>query len=624
MIDKKSILIKCLSNKSGYYVKESGFKKTWPNVYIDIINFKFNEDILNSEFKIRLWHYLNDIYECPINECGNKLKFINFVHGYNKFCKTNCKCMILHSNEVREKTSFEKYGVKSPTQLPEIRSKISKTKLNYDDDTKNEINNKRKNTNLEKFGVDNVNKDKEILKRRVSSFKENIDQWKSSYKKTSLERYGVEHPWKNKEIYNKSKETLIERYGYDNPNKILKFREKIKKTNQEKYGYDYYFQTDAFKLKSKDTFLKKYNVTNPSKIKYVRDKISKSVKIHKLKKLFEKYPNIESVDGYDLTVNCDGDCQCGGQFKITKGLFFQRMRFGLEPCVVKNPIKNSNSLQNTVGEYLSSLGINFVSNNRQILNGLELDFYIPDMKIAFEFNGVYWHSELFKDKKYHIDKLQKCIDADITLIQIWEDDWLHKTELVKDMIKTKLGLINTKIGARKCNLGLVSTQDVKEFLNENHLQGYVPGKIKIGLWSDDILVSVLTLGKTRKLTNSDGNSWEIYRFAVKNGYSIPGGFSRMLSFFIRNHNPNRIITYANGDHSLGNVYLKNGFDFVSLTTPGYYWVIDGIRRHRFNFRKDILIKEGENPDLTETQIMNNRGYFRIWDSGNFKFELDLT
>ena len=65
----------------------------------------------------------------------------------------------------------------------------------------------------------------------------------------------------------------------------------------------------------------------------------------------------------------------------------------------------------------------------------------------------------------------------------------------------------------------------------------------------------------------------------------------------------------------GGVYEKLGFDFVYRTKPNYWWVVDGIRKHRFNFSKSKLIKQGFDPDKTEVEIMHDRGFYRVYGCG---------
>lgn len=130
----------------------------------------------------------------------------------------------------------------------------------------------------------------------------------------------------------------------------------------------------------------------------------------------------------------------------------------------------------------------------------------------------------------------------------------------------------------------------------------------------------MTLGKSRKIMNSSGNSKiELYRFASKLGTEVVGGFSKLLQAFIRETNINDIITYASSDISFGNVYLKSGFIYDSHTGPGYTWVIDGHRKNRYNYNKQKLVEAGYDKNLSETKIMHSLGYYRCFDSGNLKF-----
>lgn len=314
----------------------------------------------------------------------------------------------------------------------------------------------------------------------------------------------------------------------------------------------------------------------------------------------------------------------GGSFEIPNGLYFQRIKYNVTPCIHKNPINKTGITQSYLFDFILSLNINAIKNDRLVLNGKEIDIFIPDYNLGLEFNGVYWHSELFKDKDYHQHKTNLAKINNVDLFHIWEDDWLYKRPIVESMIKSKLG-ISKKIGARKCKINEVSPSDSRKFLEENHLQGSINSSIRIGLYHNDELVSLITLGKLRKTLNQlhKNNEWELYRFASKLNTNVQGGFTRLLNYFINNYNPAKIHTYASLDHSSGDVYLKHGFVLNHIAQPGYWWVVDGIKQHRYNFTKQKLIREGEDPNKTESQIMYDRGSYRVWDSGNLKFTLNL-
>ena len=84
----------------------------------------------------------------------------------------------------------------------------------------------------------------------------------------------------------------------------------------------------------------------------------------------------------------------------------------------------------------------------------EIDVYIPSLNLGIEYNGLHWHSErLGKDKNYHLDKLNKCNEQGIKLIQIFEDEWINHREICESKLKQICGLnTNPKIFARTCKV----------------------------------------------------------------------------------------------------------------------------------------------------------------------------
>jgi len=264
-----------------------------------------------------------------------------------------------------------------------------------------------------------------------------------------------------------------------------------------------------------------------------------------------------------------------------------------------------------------------VSNDISVLNGHELDIFLPELKLAFELNGDRFHSDLYKTKYYHLNKTKECNDKGIHLIHIWMTDWIKKKEIVKSIILSKLGCISTKIYARKTEIREISNDVAHKFLNENHLQGTSVCKIRLGIFYDGELMQVMTFGKLRSTTGLKHieNSYELIRMCSKLNTTVLGGSNKLLNFFIKKYNPGYILSYANRDWSNGNVYDKMGFSFIKFTTPGYFYTKSHIKYHRFNFQKHKLIKEGFDPDKTEYEIMTDRGFYKIWNTGNSVYEM---
>ena len=99
----------------------------------------------------------------------------------------------------------------------------------------------------------------------------------------------------------------------------------------------------------------------------------------------------------------------------------------------------------------------------------------------------------------------------------------------------------------------------------------------------------MTFGKLRKPLNTKSieNEFEMLRFCNKLNTSVVGGASKLFKYFT-NYNFNNITSYANLDHSNGNIYKQLGFSFINITTPGYYYIVNGIKQHRFKFRKKYI------------------------------------
>ena len=280
-------------------------------------------------------------------------------------------------------------------------------------------------------------------------------------------------------------------------------------------------------------------------------------------------------------------------------------------------------MEKEIVEFIKELGLGVEENNTTVLCGKELDIYIPEKQIAIEFNGLYWHSDLFKEDKYHLKKLEECESKGIKLIQIFEDEWLNKQEIVKSRLRNILGKIENKIYARNCVVKELDSKTVTKFLNENHLQGTVGSKIKLGLFYNEELVSIMTFGNLRKNLGqkSKDDTFELLRFCNKLNVNIIGGASKLFKYFTSNYSCVSVISYADRRWGNGELYNTLGFKHIHNSQPNYFYVKNGEvkREARFKYRKDILVSEGFDKNKTEKQIMIDRNYFRIYDCGAMKF-----
>lgn len=441
--------------------------------------------------------------------------------------------------------------------------------------------------------------------KTCGSLKCSSDQNTISRKEFYQKKYGVDHFFITEEFKSKYKSKMIEKYGVDNPSKSKEVIDKIKNTNKIRYGEDSWLKIEGNKKK-------------------LSEKIAENHRTEREKKIKESNIEIEILDFNvrNATILCKN---CNNKYQVSSSFFNKKISVQESPCLTCNPLLNGSSKSEIeLLEFLKSIyNGKIINNDRKILEGKEIDIYLPELNIAFEFEGIYWHSEIFKGKNGNLEKKEIIRNKGIKIYNIWEDNWCYKKEITKSRIKNIFGL-SQKIYARNCTIQEVSTAEEKKFLNENHIQGYVPSKIKLGLFLKDKMVSIMTFGKKRKsLGQSDKErEYELLRFCNSLNIHVVGGASKIFSKFIKDYSPEVVISYQDNSWDTGELYKKIGFNLVQnqRISPGYWWCKGNIRFHRFNFRKDKLIKDGFDPEQTENQIMTKRGYFKLWDFGNLKWE----
>ena len=447
---------------------------------------------------------------------------------------------------------------------------------------------------------------------------------RKKFKLTSIEKYGVDNPMKSQEIKDKIENNNLDKYGVKTTLLEINTKNKIDETNLKLYGTTKVLSNKDIREKSKVTLLEKYGVDHFSKTEFFYETTYKRWCKDSKSKL-DKYNIIDYILNKDRTIDIRCN-KCDEYYNITSKNLYQRNEIQHSVlCTVCNPLQKSYS--NAEIDLINFIKENYTGDikqqNKTILDGKEIDIYLPDINIGIEYNGLFWHCDMFKDRNYHKNKTDKCSEHNIQLIHIWEDDWNYKQDIVKSIILNKLNKSYNKIFARKCELKeIVDNNSIRIFLDNNHIQGFVGSSVKLGLYFQNELVSIMTFGKKRKMMNSKSkeNEWELLRFCNKLNTNVVGGASKLFKYFTIKYNPIEVVSYASKDISNGNLYVNLGFKYLSTTVPNYFYFDSNLHRYnRFNFRKDILVKDGYDKNMSESDIMNERNYHRVYDSGNMKF-----
>jgi hypothetical protein len=605
-IIKTKISLKNIEHYSAFFdnLKLKDIIDVDPNLHLQRgSNIKINVqcDICSIQRYIKYQAYYNNINSCleyPIYTC-DKCSHIK-IKEFNKN-KYGVEYHTQHPDrkDKVKKTLLERYGVDSYSKTDEFKEKVFKTKLErygYEN-----YNNRVKfnQTILERYGVDSYSK---------------TDEFKNKVRLTNLERYGVDNPMKVNSIKEKIKLTNLEKYGFEYSSQSTKTKEKSKISNLQKYGVDSYTKTNEFIVKSISTNLKKYGVDN-------------FIKSEQYRKDNLKIANNDDYIKYLGNNISEFSCNKGHTFKIHIDNYHGRIRYNSALCTVCYPIGDSKSIkEKELLEYIKSISSEeIISSYRDIL---EIDIYLPDLKLGFEFNGLYWHSELFKDKNYHLNKTEYFKLKGIRIIHIWEDDWDNRKDIIKSQINNLLGS-SKSIFARKCyTKEIKDSKIVSKFLNDNHIQGKVNSSLKLGLYhtvtqsngtTNEELVSLMTFDHNEGRKKMELGGWNLNRFCNKLNTNVIGGASKLLRYFIKNYDVKRIVSYADKDWSLGNLYEVLGFTNIGGNGPDYKYIIDNQRVHKSRYKKSKLKTE-----LTESQEMSKREIYKIYDCGKLKFEKKIN
>lgn len=295
--------------------------------------------------------------------------------------------------------------------------------------------------------------------------------------------------------------------------------------------------------------------------------------------------------------------------------------YGLDDLIHIN--YNSSKYEDELYNILVSLGLNVIRRFKTS-NGKEIDLFIEDKQLGIEFNGSYWHSEIYKDKEYHQQKSLYCMNNNIRLIHIFEYEWLdldNRNQLI-ELIKNAVGISN-KVYARNTYIKEIDNIEADEFLNKYHLQGSTSSSIRVGCFNkNNELIGVMTLGIPRF---NKGYQYELHRLCWKPGINVIGGIEKLFAYTNKRYELTSLISYVDLSKFYGKSYEKIGLQRSNITQPSYVWYNtdkkEKLSRYQTQKHKLIAINLGTE-DETESDIMHRLGYVKIYNCGNIVMTLN--
>lgn len=301
----------------------------------------------------------------------------------------------------------------------------------------------------------------------------------------------------------------------------------------------------------KDVILKDKKIT----IKRTRSNTSKN---QNTKKEISKILNIQLKDiKYinDTDVSISNYCEKHKTFIINKNILNNKIKnikhidHNKLICPICNPIDKTSSIkENEVRQFIEQ-ELHLKSKKLKIQK-TEIDIYLPEYKLGIEFNGLWWHSSKYRKSNYHLNKTELSEKNNIELLHIFEDEWIHKQDIVKATIKSKLNIYKKKIFSKNCIIKEVDLFDASAFLDINNIFGSCNSCINYGLYFKNELVSIISLAAISK------NSFEIIRYCDKLNTSVSDSLNKLLQQFIYIYKPKSILKNVDRRYSQGFLYQK--------------------------------------------------------------------
>lgn len=626
-IKKYGAANKVASNSSARFISDAVFSVNGKEYDVSWLKEKYLTENVSSEEMCRL--------------LGTTYAIVNKINRHYHISKNSEQRYEL----IRQKT-VSKYGVVSTFQLDSVKEKS-------------------RETCLEKYGVDNPMKTEEVQAKcqraaaerraKVSALGEDIsryyieenhslvdtsahfsieiDSLKNYFKEQGItkdkgkaavlakdsfkKRYGVDSYFKTDECKEKLKE-LAEKNGVDVYSKSDECKRKTKESFEKKYGC-FYVQTEDFKNKSRNTSLYKYGVEFPTQSEEVRQRMKDA----NIKKYGVDNFNQKSIKNYAVWNSKEKMESFLSSLDAKPSLKEISEYFNVDETALHNKygdlfnqyidLKPKRSrYEDDIKEFLISLGVaDIIENDRSVLDGKEIDLYIPDEKLGIEFNGDYWHSDIFKRdhngrSTYQQKKSLAAEEKGIFIFTVFEREWndILTRENVKDRLRSLLIKNNRKIPARKCSLCELGALERSEFLNLNHIQGNCGASVSYGLRYQGELVACMCFSHPK----SEKYTWELSRFCTKRGATVQGGASKLFKEFIKDNlsTGDTISSYNDITKTKGDLYRILGFKLISINSPNYVWI---------NFKTGDIRSRYQEQAAGEVERMHSLGYHRVCDCG---------
>jgi len=421
------------------------------------------------------------------------------------------------------------------------------------------------------------------------------EEVKEKLRESVREVYGVDYYFQSKDFQEKSKETCLKKYGTRNVFQSRYVKEKIKQTSLERYGVENPMQSEEVKTRLKEVFIEKYGVENPFQSEILMAKSKET----SLKRYGVEHPSQSDIVKNRVSETC-------------------MERYGVPSACMRSECRSASSNDSSANkEFASLLELSNVYYEREF----HIGYYSYDFKVnntLIEIDPFPYHNSLWgpfgkcKSEDYHQKKSQTAIDNGYSCIHVF--DWDDKSKII-DLLKPR-----ERLYARNLTVFGIDNQECREYLNQYHLQGTCNGQsIRLGLRDRfGNLISLMTFGKPRYNKNYQ---YELLRYCTT--ANVIGGAEKLFKHFIKEFNPESIISYCDRSKFRGDVYSKLGFKLLSDSRPSKHWYSPNTYERMQHITDNFLRQRGYDQifdadfgkGTSNEELIIARGYLPIFDCG---------
>lgn len=561
----------------------------------------------------------------------------------------------LESSKIREETKqthMERYGCENPFEREDIKQGIHQhwTDLygveNYA--SSEDHKNKTRATCLSRYGVTSnlmLDDTKQMIrdtcmKKYGVPYAAQVPEFKEKRRETCIDRYGFPCNLSSEESKEKSRQTSLERYGVPYPIQSAEVQDKVKKTSLERYGVEYYLAQPEVRQKALAVIIEKYGSIHEMQAQSFRERygqnVTNSSRVH-----------VHDVDTWAdnnlFTSYIKSEFSKNDNQKISK--FDVRDHFNVKMNALNTRIRETGTRdffdtrmsepEHYWCQWLDDNGIGYSVHDRKLLCPLEVDIVLKDKKIGLEIDPAATHNSTkpylaydaaVKSPTYHQDKSKGAEAKGYNLIHVF--DWIDN-DMIQNSILASLNKLPV-VKASSLSMRVVHDQpEQKDFLEQNHMRGYVPSDVCYGLYNDrGELMAVMSFrsdASTPDENAPEGSDWEMLRFCSRLGTIVRGSAKTLFDRFVSDNAPSSMSALIDYDVTNGQLCDVLGFSFDKLMEPSYCWcLINGSETSDWTFPYEPAADDDADGRIhgyitNDDDVMEGLGYVKVYDAGTKRY-----